>query len=316
MGKGKPTDRLLKGQIIAHHENGKSYREIARQLRISKSTAQRVYDMHKNKNDNLPKSETRGRKRKTSAADDRLIAREASNSTLSAKRIRFDLGMQEQISKRTFIRRLNEVKHIKHEKIQRRPQLTKRHKNLRLEFCENHMSWDKEWLGVFFSDEKKFNLDGPDGWNYYWHDLRKDRIIQKRHHTGGGSVMVWVGITAGLKSNIVFPTVNINSKEFQKLLGKHVLKLRDHFDLLQMDNAKAHVSADTLDYCDEHDIQVMKWPPNSPDLNPVENLWGNLAREIFSNLTIAFPIFVMCNYLPFKESISWLPIPIPDKLAI
>jgi len=43
---------------------------------------------------------------------------------------------------------------------------------------------------VIFSDEKKFNLDGPDGCDSYWHDLRKEHLVKPRRNFGGGSVMV------------------------------------------------------------------------------------------------------------------------------
>uniref|UniRef100_A0A1I7X3U4 DDE_3 domain-containing protein n=1 Tax=Heterorhabditis bacteriophora TaxID=37862 RepID=A0A1I7X3U4_HETBA len=39
-------------------------------------------------------------------------------------------------------------------------------------------------------DEKKFNLDGPDGWHSYWRDLRKEPRHFSTRNFGGGSVTV------------------------------------------------------------------------------------------------------------------------------
>ena len=49
-------------------------------------------------------------------------------------------------------------------------------------------------MAVIFTDEKKFNLDGPDGFKYYWHDLRPEPEWFSKRAFGGGSLMVWAGI--------------------------------------------------------------------------------------------------------------------------
>ncbi|KAL7725332.1 hypothetical protein ACLKA6_013510 [Drosophila palustris] len=56
----------------------------------------------------------------------------------------------------------------------------------RMEFAHRYQFWDEEWRSVIFSDEKKFNLDGPDSCKKYWRDMRQDRrTCFKRGHSGG-----------------------------------------------------------------------------------------------------------------------------------
>lgn len=47
-----------------------------------------------------------------------------------------------------------------------------------------------KWGRVVFFDEQKFNLDGPDGLQYYLYDLRSDERLVSRRQGGGGPVIV------------------------------------------------------------------------------------------------------------------------------
>lgn len=57
---------------------------------------------------------------------------------------------------------------------------------------------------LFFSEQKIFNFDGPDGCQYYWYNLRKEQSYFKKRPLEGGSLMTCAAFNANKKTRIFF----------------------------------------------------------------------------------------------------------------
>jgi transposase len=168
--------------------------------------------------------------------------------------------------------------------LRKAPFLTTAHKEKRLEFARKMAGFGEGWKKVVFSDEKKFNLDGPDGVFHYWADPKLDRAIFSTRSSRAGGVMVWACISSTGTMMLEPISGNLNSEGYTSMLERlgAIEFLRKDY-IFQQDNASIHVSSSAREFFERQNVRLLSWPACSPDLNIIENVWSWMAKAVYSD---------------------------------
>ena len=178
--------------------------------------------------------------------------------------------------------------------------LTNNHEGKRIKFAkfifDNNINTDN----IFFTDECRVvlfpKLNKQNNAIRYNKEERKNRwkpeIEKKRENATPKfeqSIMIAGGICKYGLSNLIFCSGtqnNFSYKQFLLFMKEDMDKIQRDNNLkepliFQQDNATCHTSHESRSTIDIlFNENIIDWPPNSPDLSPIENVWSILKEKL------------------------------------
>ena len=284
------TSIEIRKLIIQHSEEGKSVRDISKIVKISHSTVHNIIKRYKNLKTVENKPKVANNKIFTEAEERLLVRKVKANPFLSAPKLA--TIAENELGKKSSVQTIRNVlikAGLNGRKARKKPLISKRNQTIRLNFANEHLSKDFSfWKNVLFTDESKFNIFGSDGTPMVWRGANQELRLSNLRPTvkhGGGSVMVWGSFSAAGPGTLHFIDGVMDQNVYLDLLKINVPKSVEKLSLsdgwyFYQDNDPKHKAYKVRSWLLFNTPHVMETPPQSPDINPIENLWDYLKKKV------------------------------------
>ena len=298
MPRGTPLPRATTQAIVNAHRNGMTYKQLAEAHGLPISTMRGVVYRWGRVGGLPPRAriyrrlicERLGNHIKNMVLRDHNLNLHRLPAILRDQQVQGVLGREYQIPGYDTIRRWLVRQGFVHRKLPRKPKINDRNKAKRVEFARKWLDGDIGELA--FSDESCFYMN-PDRDVFGWFPQnipREDLPNNARVHSQGGKIMVWGVISRTGPGPLVVVDGMMDGPRYRNILREH---LEDYWNRLgenreveikfMQDNAPCHRARDTRALISEiTGNDPIEWPPYSPDLNPIENVWGWMKRQMMT----------------------------------
>ena len=180
----------------------------------------------------------------------------------------------------------------------KKPYLNDTHRKTRLQWCKDRRNWGvSQWERVLWSDEACVKVGENSEVCWVFRNASEkfhSDCLQPVFKSDRQSIMVWGCFRANQRGELLcFDKGGIDSQVYTEVLRRGVLPIIEEEEgllenligprnlIFQQDNAPIHKSKKTADFLRSVNVSSMPWPPNSPDLNPIENIWVRMKREFY-----------------------------------
>lgn len=172
--------------------------------------------------------------------------------------------------------------------------LTRQQKTTRMIWCNEHLFDD--FSNVIFSDETTFQLRKNKKYGRHRiyrtakEKFSKTCIITSPNVVEQGSVTAWACFSSAGFGCMRIIRRTMNADLYIDTLTNYLLPSVDMLVppgepyYFMQDNAPCHTAGIVRTWLNNHNVPLLPWPPYSPDINPIENVWGLIKRRIRNNL--------------------------------
>ncbi len=279
---------IKKSQVVELKAKGLSNAAVAKQLHIDPSTVSRINAAYKNGRSFYEAKPKTGRPRRLKDEDVRKAVK-----TLESGKVKTATAVKQQLFPTVSLSTVTRALHGAglHAYTPRYdPLLTDSHMIERNKWAFKHAGRDwAEWRTVIFTDESKYNLVGSDGHYTVWSRQGQElnpKYTKKMIKFGGGSIMVWGSITSKGVGVLYQISGTVTAVKYIEILNKclpdtlKVLGMSRSRAIFQQDHASVHTAKKVREYFEDLGMEELDWAPQSPDMNPIEHVWGYLDRRV------------------------------------